>query len=119
MSWGISTSGVARTIGALSTLDIGVDDDAVYVVGPSVEYAIYVDQGTSRMEARPFVEPAAQRVQANLGELLGDDVLSAGGEALAKQAALAVEREMKRIITEKDAVDTGAMRASVTVERIQ
>jgi len=119
MPWGITTSGVARTIGALSTLDIGVNDDAVYVVGPTVEYAIYIDQGTSRMEARPFARPAAERVQAKLGELIGDDALSAGGEDLAKQAALAVEREMKRIITEKDAVDTGAMRASVTVERIQ
>lgn len=119
MPWGITTNGIARTIGALSTLDIGVDDDAVYVVGPSVEYAIYVDQGTSRIEARPFVRPAAERVQANLGELIGDEALSAGDEGLAKQAALAVEREMKRIITEKGAVDTGAMRASVTVERIQ
>jgi HK97 gp10 family phage protein len=39
-------------------------------VGPSVEYAIYLEYGTSRMAARPFVIPAVESMAAkfNSGE---------------------------------------------------
>ena len=35
------------------------DDDAAYI-GTNVEYAPYVELGTSRMKARPFLRPAAE-----------------------------------------------------------
>lgn len=36
-----------------------VDDEAAYI-GTNVEYGKYVELGTSRMSARPFLGPAAQ-----------------------------------------------------------
>lgn len=36
-----------------------VEGDAVYI-GTNVEYAPYVELGTSRMKARPFLGPAAE-----------------------------------------------------------
>lgn len=120
--WGLSIIGLESTIEVLESLYFAFDDDVTYVAGPTVEYAVYVDQGTSKMEARPFARPAAERVQANLGiyieEFLEGAVLEADEDAIVRSAALAVESEMKRIITAKDAVDTGTMRASVSIEKV-
>lgn len=120
--WGTSLVGYASTVNLLQSLRMEFDDGAVYVVGPTVRYAVFVDRGTSKMEGRPFAKPAAERVQANLetevDRILEGDILGADEDAIVRSAALAVEREMKRIITQKGAVDTGAMRASVTVEKV-
>lgn len=35
------------------------EDEAVYI-GTNVEYAPYIELGTSRMKARPFLRPAAE-----------------------------------------------------------
>lgn len=120
--WGASITGLAGAVDVLQQLQISIDDDTVYVAGPTVEYAVYVDQGTSKMEARPFVQPAAERVQANLVQYVNQYMHgfeNDGGEAAIRAAALAVEAEMKRIITQKGAVDTGTMRGSVTTAKIQ
>lgn len=122
MSFDISLTGLAAAIDILRSLSIEFDDGAIYVVGPTVHYAVYHELGTVHMDARPFARPAAERVQANLeskvGEFLEGDLLGADEEAIAKATALAVEAEMKRIITQKGIVDTGAMRASVSIERV-
>jgi HK97 gp10 family phage protein len=38
------------------------NDGMTAVVGPSVEYGIYVEFGTRRMGARPYMRPAAEAV---------------------------------------------------------
>lgn len=44
----------------------GIDAKSPYVdVGTAVEYAPYVEMGTSRMEARPFLRPALEAARAN------------------------------------------------------
>jgi len=74
------------------------------------------------MKARPFAKPAAERVQANLegaiDQFLDVPLVDADENAVARAAALAVQREMQRIITRKDIIDTGTMRSSVSVERV-
>ena len=40
------------------THEVDTDDNAVYI-GTNVEYAPYVELGTSRQEAQPFLGPAA------------------------------------------------------------
>lgn len=46
------------------------DDESSVVVGTDVSYAKYVEQGTSKMEARPYLRPAlnknATRIQNNV-----------------------------------------------------
>jgi len=122
MTWGTSLVGFAATLEAIQDLRFEFDDGVAYVVGPTVEYAVYVDQGTSKMEARPFVEPAAEQVQQNLmgeiGQFLDSDAADVAEDDIVKAAALAVQRNMQRIITQKGAVDTGTMRASVSIAKV-
>jgi hypothetical protein len=82
----------------------------------------YHELGTSKMKARPFARPAAERVQANLesaiDQFLDVPLVDADEDAVARAAALAVQREMQRIITRKDIIDTGTLRASVSIEKV-
>jgi len=122
MGWGVSVSGLAPLINFLRSVQFEFSGDVTYVVGPTVEYAVYHELGTSKMKARPFARPAAQRVQSNPARaeefLDAGSVLEAGEEELVKATALAVEQEMIRIITQKGLVDSGTMRASVGIERV-
>jgi hypothetical protein len=122
MSWGLSLTGLATTKAALETLKFDVDDETAYIVGPTVSYSIFVDRGTSKMEARPFVRPAAERVQANLetevGQFLDGGLNDSSMDAITRAAALAVQREMQRIITQKGAVDTGTLRSSISIQEV-
>lgn len=49
--------------GLLDQIDDVVDSlqSPDYVVGTSVEYAIYLETGTSRMPPYPFMEPPSRR----------------------------------------------------------
>ena len=122
MSWGATISGLGATLDTFDAVRMRFDGDTVYVVGPTVEYAVYQDRGTSSIEARPFVGPAAERVGANLSEKAGR-FLDAGEQlsedALVRAVALAVEREMKQIVREKDIWDTGTLHASIGVEQVR
>jgi hypothetical protein len=122
MGFGIDVVGIGAVLDMLESLKFEFGDGVVYIVGPTVEYAIYHEMGTSKMKARPFARPAAERVQANLdtkiGGFLDGGLGSAGEEEILQATALAVEAEMKRIITQKGLIDTGTMRASVRIEKV-
>jgi hypothetical protein len=113
--------GLDDALAVFEALQFQFDGDAVYVVGPTVEYAVYHELGTSKMEARPFAAPAAERVEANLEAHIGRflDTPTPDERAVVHAAALAVEREMKRIVEEKDIWDTGTLHGSIGVERVQ
>ena len=114
---GLTVSGVNEVLDVFQSLETRFNGDTVYLVGPTVEYAVHVELGTSKMEARPFVRPAAERVQSDFGlvsQFIDGDVLEVGEAGLVEATALAVEAEITRIITQKNLIDTGAMRASVT-----
>lgn len=52
------------------------ESDNAVVIGTNVEYAAYVELGTSRMEARPYLEPAflnhMDEYQQIINDALGD-----------------------------------------------
>ena len=54
------------------TMD-GEKDSAVYI-GTNVEYAPYVENGTSKMKARPFLKPAATEHGAEYKKLMEDSL---------------------------------------------
>jgi HK97 gp10 family phage protein len=43
-------------------------------VGPSVEYGLYVEVGTNRMAAQPYLLPAVRQVEGNLADYFRDVV---------------------------------------------
>jgi phage gpG-like protein len=118
--WGMSITGLVDAIDVLQQLTIEYNLEATYIVGPTVEYAVYHELGTSKMEARPFAKPAAERVQQDL-EGKARPFLEGGGgeEAVVRAVALAVEAEMKRIVKQKDIWDTGTLHSSIGVEKIE
>jgi len=116
-SLALTVTGFDDVLGLFKDISTRFDGDTVYLVGPTVKYAVHVELGTSKMEARPFVRPAAERVQSDFGlvsQFVDGGVLEVGEAGLVEATALAVEAEIVRIITEKGLIDTGAMRASVT-----
>ena len=93
------------------------DAGSVYV-GTAVEYSIYLEYGTSKMDPRPYFRPALVEAKADLTGFIRDHtnttVATIGSaDRLVKTLGLALERRVKEIITEKGLIDTGTLRASV------
>ena len=89
-----------------------------WVVGTAVEYSIYLEYGTSKMDPKPFFRPALAAYQANLEAAVAADTEKTldqvdGPEELVRTIAFGLERRVKRIITQKGLIETGTMRASV------
>jgi hypothetical protein len=114
----VSTSGFDALEERLNALEERVTDDATWVVGTAVEYAIYLEVGTRHMDPKPFLGPAVDEARRDTVGFIRrntkttvDDIDSA--EELVKTLANALERRIKLIITKKGLIDTGALRASV------
>jgi len=93
-----------------------------WYVGTAVEYAVYVEFGTSKMDARPFFRPALVEAQRDLEEFVRSNHKKTLSQVdspseLVRVIADALERRIKIIITEKGLIDTGTMRASVRAVR--
>jgi len=88
-------------------------------VGTGVEYAVYLEFGTSDIDPRPFFRPALSelRTKGVEGFLRANTNLSTEqidtADSLVDAVGLALERRIKEIITEKSLIDTGTLRASV------
>lgn len=112
MSWGATLSGLSGVMQMLDAVEVQFDDNVVYVVGPTVEYGIYQELGTSNMPPQPFLFPAAREVNRELDTIAAD---ANSTEDLVRRAALEIQRRAK----ERAPVDTGTLRASISAERIQ
>ena len=97
--------------GVMSALDYDGFGTQEYRVGTNVEYAVYVEFGTSRMEAQPYLRPAAEQAVAELDQI-ADDIDNA--DELVEELALKIEEYAK----ERAPVDTGKLRASITAQRV-
>lgn len=112
MTWGASIAGVGSVLGAIDDIQLRLDDNAVYVVGSNVSYSVYVEMGTSRMDAQPYLFPAARKAQRQMGSIV------AGAQSVSeavKRVALFIEREAKILVP----VDTGTLKASLRAERVR
>ncbi|SNZ18167.1 phage protein, HK97 gp10 family [Natronoarchaeum philippinense] len=87
-------------------------------VGTAVEYGVFLEFGTSKMDPKPFFRPALAEAERDLSAFVRDNTETSleqidGPRELVRVIALALERRVKEIITEKGLVDTGVLRASV------
>ena len=124
MSWGVSLAGFDAATDMFDQITADFDGgDTTYIAGPTVEYAIYNELGTSKMEARPFARPAAERVQTNTATEVRRISSSQGiplssEENIIRCAALAVQDRMKRIADQKDIRESGNLIASIRIEKV-
>lgn len=116
-----------KLIGFSAVLDylesMKMSGGTVYVVGPTVEYAVHQEFGTSSQSARPFMRPALGRVQSDpAGEVRrvasSQGITLDGEEPIVRSAALAVEDHAKRIANAKNIRDTGALINSIEARRV-
>jgi hypothetical protein len=114
----IDVSGLAAIRGDIDDLSDDIERPGTWYVGTGVEYSIYLEFGTSKMDPKPFFRPAVAEAKRDSDSFIQrheqvnpetiDDV-----DTYIKVLALAIENRVKEIITEKGLVDTGTLRASV------
>lgn len=104
---GMKAVGVSAAIDAIKTVKSGWNGDAAYVVAVGAEYGAYVEFGTSKMEAQPYLFPAARTVINS--EYERHEAAARSVDDLVRRLALAIEREAKQ----NAPVDTGNLRSSI------
>jgi len=119
--WGLTLTGIDTVFNLFEVLKSQWEDDTLYIVAPTVNYAVYQERGTSDIEARPFMAPAAERVMANPQAMIAKYAQEpvTDEESLVKTLAIAVQNEAKRIANRKGVRDTGALINSITFERVK
>jgi len=90
-----------------------------YFVGTAVEYSVYLEFGTSKMDPKPFVRPALAEARRDLKSFIATNTTTSADDIetareLVRTVAFALERRIKEIITEKGLIETGTLRASIT-----
>jgi hypothetical protein len=89
-------------------------------VGSGVEYSVYLEFGTSKMNPKPFFRPVVNDARIDTEGFLDRNTQTTVSEIdsadkLVRTLALAIERRVKEIITKKGLIDTGTLRASIIV----
>lgn len=93
--------------------DMMVEAGPVYLVGTNVEYSVYVEFGTSKMAAQPYLFPAAEAVMQEIHQIW--EQVNYDINDLISTVALRIEAYAKL----RCPVDTGNLQASITAERVQ
>jgi hypothetical protein len=115
----VEVEGFRRVLESLEDIQDDIRGAGTVTIGTGVEYAVYLEFGTSDMDPKPFFRPALAelRVQGVERFLRSNTNLSAEQidelETLVDAVGLALERRIKEIITKKSLIDTGTLRASI------
>lgn len=106
----------ARIAGAghvVQALEGAIDaaEEAEWVVGTNVEYSVYVEFGTSRQAAQPYLRPAVESAQRKSERIFSqadslDDAI--------RDLAFFIEKDAKR----RCPVDTGNLMGSIRAEKL-
>jgi len=119
----LTLDGLDEALRALEDLEDDVSTLATFTVGTGVSYSVFLEFGSSKMDAKPFFRPAISevRTQGVDGFIARNTRTSVealpDADAVLRVLALALERRIKEIITEKSLIDTGTLRASVVAVR--
>lgn len=121
-SFDVESNGIRAQLEGLKAERRDWTGGPTYHVGTAVEYAVYLEFGTSKMDPKPFFRPAIVEARRDLESFVADNTETSlrqidAVDELVETIAFALERRVKEIITEKGLVDTGALRASVQAVR--
>lgn len=105
----MKTVGALRAARMLNRMRPG-QTNVRYVVGPTADYGGYVEHGTSRMAAQPYMAPAAREAQGNVASHLKS---APNLETAISSVAYDVERGAKA----RCPVRTGYLRSSIHVRK--
>lgn len=114
----LELEGLEETLEELDRLQERWTGGGSWVVGTAVEYSIFLEFGTSKMDPKPFMRPALHAYRANLRKAIAADTNTTleeidSADELVRVIAFGLERRIKRIITSKGLIETGTLRASV------
>lgn len=123
MNIDLNLDGLEAAINRLDELEDDVETLTTYTVGTAVEYSLYLEFGTSKMDAKPFFRPAINEIRAQgVDGFIAHNTRTSvealpDADAVIRVLALALERRVKEIITDKGLIDTGTLRASIVAVR--
>ena len=99
--------GFQAAIDNIHEIRVGWGESSRWIVGVGASYGAYVEFGTSRMQAQPYLFPAARFVMRTQFPVIVQQARSA--DDLVAKLALAIEREAKQ----RAPVETGNLRGSI------
>jgi len=117
--YSLDLDGVERAIEEVREMKDDVQTTAEFVVGTGVEYSIYLEFGTSKMDAKPFFQPVINEVRLQgVGGFISHNTQTTVEaidtlDKVLRVLVVAIERRVKEVITQKGLIDTGTLRASV------
>jgi hypothetical protein len=116
MGFSMNVTGITAAVDLFKSVKTRWDDvnDRTIIVAPTVNYAIYQEIGTSDIDARPFMRPAAEKVEATPEAMLEKYGSQAPNAGPVETLAIAVQNEAKKIADRKGVRDTGALINSIT-----
>jgi len=120
MAFDLNVTGIGGAINVLEDVRGFWSDEAdkAFIVAPTVNYAIYQEKGTSSIDARPFMRPAAEKVNANPKAMIEKYGAAAPDAGPVETLAIAVQNEAKKIADAKGVRDTGALINSIAYEEL-
>lgn len=116
---GVDIDGLEDVFSELDELQDDFSGGGQFIVGTAVEYSIFLEFGTSKMDPKPFFRPVLREVKSGgVPDFVEDNTNTTvesvnSAEELVQTVAFAIERRIKEVITQKTLVDTGTLRASV------
>lgn len=120
MSFTMNVTGIAGVTELLETIKVNWSEETgkAYIVAPTVNYAVYQELGTTYIDARPYMRPAAEKVQADIPGMLSQYSAAAPDAGTVETLAIAVQNEAKKIADAKGVRETGSLIKSISYEEV-
>ncbi|WP_248908150.1 hypothetical protein [Halocatena marina] len=106
---GAQMTGVGSLLNTVNDIKERWFTTTTYIVATNIEYGIYVEFGTYKMAAQPYLRPAADHARRNIDRWAAN---ADSIDELVRDVALEIERYAKEVVP----VDEGTLRGSIRAE---
>lgn len=111
----LKAEGFTELVRALEGLKRTWTGHRPWIVGPATEYESFVEFGTSRQRAQPYMRPAVSHAENAFNTFVDASIRTPNPvQTLIKFIALAIERQAKLVVP----VDTGKLKSSIEAEEV-